>query len=144
MRAPEMGSESGPVTRPRMMSVDCWANAGRGKRAHTAAARRAKRRIFTVERTNLARKSCRTSIRAASNLCAWRPRQVLRYSLVGEWPRFCSRVQVVRCSTDMASYRQRRNAVNAVTLVGGKTPGVRIRLLVVEESRAFRQCVDAL
>jgi len=44
----------------------------------------------------------------------------------------------------MASYRQRRNALNAVTLVGGKTPGVRIRLLVVEESRAFRQCVDAL
>lgn len=145
MRAPEMGSESGPVTRPRMMSVDCWANAGRGKRAHPAAARRAKRRILTVERTNLARKSCRTSIRAASNLCAWRPRQVLTGTHASAtWPRFCSRVQVVRCSTDMASYRQRRNAVNAVTLVGGKTPGVRIRLQVVEESPAFRQCVDAL
>ena len=28
MRAPTIGSVSGPVTRPRMMSVFCWAEAG--------------------------------------------------------------------------------------------------------------------
>src|SRR5215831_3918267 len=55
MRAPAMGSESGPVTRPRMISVDCWANAGRGRRTHAVAARSAKRRMFTMKRTNLAR-----------------------------------------------------------------------------------------
>jgi hypothetical protein len=52
--------------------------------------------------------------------------------------------RVVRLSNDMASYRQRRNTKNAVTLVGGRTPGVRILQLVGQESRAFRRCVEAL
>jgi hypothetical protein len=52
--------------------------------------------------------------------------------------------RVVRLSNDMASYRQQRNRKNAVTLVGGSSPGVRILRLVVQESRAFRQCVQAL
>jgi hypothetical protein len=52
--------------------------------------------------------------------------------------------KVVRLSNDMASYRQRRNKDNALTLVGGSRPGARIRRLVVQGSRAFRQSVDAL
>ena len=52
--------------------------------------------------------------------------------------------RVVRLSNDMASYRQRKNTVNAVTLVGGRTPGDRIRRLVMQESRAFHQCVETL
>jgi terpene synthase-like protein len=52
--------------------------------------------------------------------------------------------RVVRLSNDMASYRQRRNSENAVTLVGGRTPGVRILRLVVQGSRAFHQSVEAL
>jgi hypothetical protein len=50
---------------------------------------------------------------------------------------------VVRLSNDMASYRQRKNRENAVTLVGGRSPGARILRLVVQESRAFRQGVEA-
>jgi hypothetical protein len=52
--------------------------------------------------------------------------------------------RIVRLSNDMASYRQRRNKDNALTLVGGNRPGARIRRLVVQGSRAFRQSVDAL
>jgi hypothetical protein len=52
--------------------------------------------------------------------------------------------RVVRLSNDMASYRQRRNRQNAVTLVGGSSPGPRILRIVMHESRAFRQCVEAL
>jgi hypothetical protein len=52
--------------------------------------------------------------------------------------------KVVRLSNDMASYRQRRNTENAVTLVGGRTPGARILRLAVQESRAFRRRVEAL
>jgi hypothetical protein len=52
--------------------------------------------------------------------------------------------RVVRLSNDMASYRQRRNRENAVTLVGGRSPGARIRRLVMRESRAVRQRVEAL
>ena len=52
--------------------------------------------------------------------------------------------RIVRLSNDMASYRQQRNKENAVTLVGGSSPGVRILRLVVQESRAFRQGVEAL
>ena len=52
--------------------------------------------------------------------------------------------RIVRLSNDMASYRQQRNRKNAVTLVGGSSPGARIRRLVERESRAFRQCVEAL
>ena len=51
---------------------------------------------------------------------------------------------VVRLSNDMASYRQRRNTVNAVTLLGGSRPEVRIGELVVQEAQAFRQSVEAL
>ncbi len=52
--------------------------------------------------------------------------------------------RIVRWSNDMASCRQQRNKTNAVTLVGGSSPGVRILRLVVQESRAFHQCVEAL
>jgi Terpene synthase family 2, C-terminal metal binding len=51
---------------------------------------------------------------------------------------------VVRLSNDMASYRQRRNKVNAVTLVGGSRPGARIGRLVAQEAQTFRQSVQAL
>jgi len=51
---------------------------------------------------------------------------------------------IVRLSNDMASYRQRRNKENALTLVGGRSPGARILRLVRQESRAFRQRVEAL
>ena len=51
---------------------------------------------------------------------------------------------VVRLSNDMASYRQRRNKENALTLVGGSHPQVRIGRLVAQESTAFRQTVEAL
>ena len=51
---------------------------------------------------------------------------------------------IVRLSNDLASYRQRKNKENAVTLVGGPSPRVRILRLVVQESRAFRKCVMAL
>src|SRR5690349_16181751 len=49
MRAPEMGSVSGPVTRPRMMSVDCCAKEreGAASRAPAASTSRARRGIFT-------------------------------------------------------------------------------------------------
>jgi len=47
-------------------------------------------------------------------------------------------------SNDIASYRQRRKKKNAVTLVGGSSSRVRIRRLIVRESRAFRQSVEAL
>ena len=52
--------------------------------------------------------------------------------------------RVVRLSNDIASYRQRRNKENALTLVGGSRPEVRIGRLVVRERRAFRQSVEAL
>lgn len=52
--------------------------------------------------------------------------------------------RVVRLSNDMASYRQRRNKENALTLLGGGRPEVRIGQLVVKESRAFRQSVEGL
>ena len=52
--------------------------------------------------------------------------------------------RVVRLSNDMASYRQRRNKGNAMTLVGGSNPAARIRRLVGRESRAFRRSVEAL
>src|SRR5262245_5643348 len=52
MRAPEIGSVSGggPVTRPRMMSVDCWAAAGTGlpSRAPPRQTSRARREDFTT------------------------------------------------------------------------------------------------
>lgn len=51
---------------------------------------------------------------------------------------------VVRLSNDMASYRQRRNKQNALTLVGGSRPRARIRGLVMQEAQAFRQSVEAL
>ena len=51
---------------------------------------------------------------------------------------------IVRLSNDMASHRQQRNRKNAVTLVGGSSPAARISRLVVQESSAFRQCVEAL
>jgi hypothetical protein len=51
---------------------------------------------------------------------------------------------VVRLSNDMASYRQRRKRENALTLLGGRSPGARIRRLVMQEAQAFRQCVEAL
>ena len=52
--------------------------------------------------------------------------------------------RVVRLSNDMASYRQRRNKENALTLVGGSRPEVRIGKLVRQEAQAFRQSVEAL
>jgi hypothetical protein len=52
--------------------------------------------------------------------------------------------KIVRLCNDLASYRQRKNKENAVTLVGGKCPEVRILRLVVLESRAFREGVEAL
>ena len=51
---------------------------------------------------------------------------------------------VVRLSNDIASCRQDRNETNAVTLMRSTNPGVRVLRLVVQESRAFRQGVDAL
>ena len=44
----------------------------------------------------------------------------------------------------MASYRQRKNKENAMTLVGGRSPTTRIRRLVTQKSRAFRQSVELL
>ena len=52
--------------------------------------------------------------------------------------------RVVRLSNDMASYRQGRNKVNALTLAGRNQPEARMRLLVMQESRAFHERVDAL
>lgn len=52
--------------------------------------------------------------------------------------------RIVRLSNDMASYRQHRKKENAVTLLGGSSPGARILRLAVQESRAFRECVEAL
>ena len=52
--------------------------------------------------------------------------------------------RIVRLSNDIASCRQKRNTKNAVTLVGGSSPGFRILRLVAQDSRAFRQCVEAL
>jgi len=52
--------------------------------------------------------------------------------------------RVVRLSNDMASYRQRRNTKNAMTLMGGRTPGVRILQLMGQESRAFHRYVEGL
>lgn len=47
----------------------------------------------------------------------------------------------VRSSNDIASYRQQKNAENAVTLAGGSSACFRILRTVVEESRLFRQGV---
>ena len=52
--------------------------------------------------------------------------------------------KVVRLSNDIASYRQRRKRKNAPNLMGGISPESRIRRLVVQGSRAFRQRVEAL
>ena len=52
--------------------------------------------------------------------------------------------KVVRLSNDMASYRQRRNKANAVSLVGGSGAAARVRRLVMRESRAFHESVEAL
>ena len=52
--------------------------------------------------------------------------------------------RVVRLSNDMASYRQGRNHENALTLIGGHRPEVRIGRLVMRESRAFRQALETL
>ena len=52
--------------------------------------------------------------------------------------------RVVRLSNDMASYRQRKNKLNALNLMGGGDPEARTRRLVMRESRAFRQRVEAL
>jgi len=52
--------------------------------------------------------------------------------------------RVVRLSNDIASCRQRRNRKNAVTLVGGNSPGFRILRLIVQGSRAFRESLEAL
>jgi hypothetical protein len=52
--------------------------------------------------------------------------------------------RIVRLSNDIASCRQQRNKKNAVTLVGGSSPGFRILRLIAQESRAFRQSVEAL
>jgi hypothetical protein len=52
--------------------------------------------------------------------------------------------KIVRLSNDIASCRQQRNKKNAVTLLGGSSPGFRILRLIVQESRAFRRCVEAL
>lgn len=52
--------------------------------------------------------------------------------------------RVVRLSNDMASYRQRRNKQNALTLLGGSRSEARIRGLVMQEAQAFRQSLEAL
>lgn len=52
--------------------------------------------------------------------------------------------RAVRLSNDMASYRQRRNEENAVTLIGGTSPGARIHRLVLQESQEFREGLHAL
>ena len=52
--------------------------------------------------------------------------------------------RVVRLSNDMASYRQRKNERNALTLVGGSRPDARIRRLVMQEAQGFRQSLEAL
>jgi hypothetical protein len=52
--------------------------------------------------------------------------------------------RVVRWSNDIASCRQQKNKVNAVTLMGGSAPGVRILRLVAQESRAFRESLESV
>jgi len=52
--------------------------------------------------------------------------------------------KVVRLSNDVASCRQHRNKVNAVTLAGGSSPNVRVLRLVVQGSRVFRRSVEKL
>jgi hypothetical protein len=52
--------------------------------------------------------------------------------------------RIVRLGNDIASCRQQRNKKNAVSLLGGSSPGFRILRLIVHESRAFRQSVEAL
>ena len=59
-------------------------------------------------------------------------------------PALLQGARVVRLSNDMASFRQRRNKENALTLLDGRSPGARVLRLVERESRAFRQCVEAL
>ena len=51
---------------------------------------------------------------------------------------------IVRLSNDMEACRQQRKTKNAVTLVGGSSPGFRILRLIAQEGRAFRQRVEAL
>jgi len=52
--------------------------------------------------------------------------------------------RVVRLSNDMASYRQRKNKLNALNLMRGDHPETRIRRLVMQGSRAFRRRVEVL
>ena len=59
-------------------------------------------------------------------------------------PALLQGARVVRLSNDMASFRQRRNKENALTLLDGRSPGAWVLRLVERESRAFRQCVEAL
>ena len=59
-------------------------------------------------------------------------------------PALSQGARVVRLSNDMASYRQRRNKRNALTLVGGRRPEVRIRRLVMQDAQVFRQSVEGL
>jgi hypothetical protein len=65
-------------------------------------------------------------------------------TLRGMDPLLLQGARIVRLSNDIASYRQQRNQKNAVTLVGGGSPGVRILRLVAQESGAFRRSVEAL
>lgn len=51
---------------------------------------------------------------------------------------------VVRLSNDMASYRQRKNRLNALNLMRGNHRETRVRQLVMRKARAFRQSVEAL
>ena len=52
--------------------------------------------------------------------------------------------RVVRLSNDIASYRQRKNKLNALNLMRGDHPETRIRRLVMQGSRAFRRRVEVL
>ena len=52
--------------------------------------------------------------------------------------------RVVRLSNDIASYRQRKNKLNALNLTRGRHPETRIRRLVMRETRSFRQRIEAL
>ena len=59
-------------------------------------------------------------------------------------PALLNGATVVRLSNDLASYRQGRNRKNALTLMRGNHPETRIRRLVKQETRAFRQSIEML
>jgi len=89
-----------------------------------------------------------TAIRSIGMVYVWATylahKHVAVTTLRGMDPVLLQGARIVRLSNDMASCRQQRKTKNAVTLVGGSSPAFRILRLIVQESRAFRQSVEAL